>query len=305
MHVIGAQACAEIDATALVRTWATHTEPSAPHARYDATIVFYQGSGASDFSIGPPVEPPEVWQKIKSLTIRLLTKRHCSVAAHLLDKFPFEVREGTNFFGDEFRVLYCEAALEDYVEAEGYRTATYRSDFQVIANTLAETSPHYIRFIAVGLRTDDRSEPVAAPILANSSALVEQALHDAEVLMLSRGAVSAVDRAHTAFHAFLKAICHKASIALNNDAGITEIFAAIRRSHPALASSGPHSESVSKMLRSLGTIVDTVNYLRNRGSVAHPNEQLLDEPEAMLVINSIRTLLHYLDLRIGKQGGGV
>jgi hypothetical protein len=264
-------------------------------------IVLYQGSGAGDFSIGPPVEPPEVWQKVKSLTIRLLTKRHCSVAANLLNKFPFEVREGSNFFGDEFCVLYYEAALEDYVEAEGYRTATHRRDFQAIANTLTETSVHYIRFIAVGLRADDRSEPVAAPALTNSSALVEQALHDAEVLMLSRGAVSAVDRAHTAFHAFLKAVCHKTSIALKDDAGITEIFTAIRKSHPAFASAGHHSESVAKMLRSLGNIVDTVNYLRNRGSVAHPNEKLLDEPEAMLVINSIRTLLHYLDLRIEKQ----
>jgi hypothetical protein len=266
-------------------------------------IVLYQGSGASDFSVGSPVEPPEVWQKLKSLTIQLLKKRRCSVAASLLDKFPFEVREGTNFFGDDFYVLYYEAVLEGYVEAEGYSTAAHRRDFQAVANTLTETSSHYIRFIAVGLRTDDGSEPVAVPVLINSSALVEQALHDAEILMASRGAVSAVDRAHTAFHAFLKAVCHKAGVALKDDAGITEIFTAIRKSHPAFASSGPHSESVAKMLRSLSAIVDTVNYLRNRGSVAHPNEQLLGEPEAMLVINSIRTLLHYLDLRIGKQDG--
>lgn len=45
-------------------------------------------------------------------------------------------------------------------------------------------------------------------------------------------------------------------------------------------------------------IVDALNPLRNRASLAHPNESLLAEPEAMLVINSVRTLLHYIDSRV-------
>ncbi|GAH63627.1 unnamed protein product, partial [marine sediment metagenome] len=34
-------------------------------------------------------------------------------------------------------------------------------------------------------------------------------------------------------------------------------------------------------------------------SVAHPNEDLLEKDEAMLVINVARTLLHYLDAKLG------
>jgi hypothetical protein len=47
------------------------------------------------------------------------------------------------------------------------------------------------------------------------------------------------------------------------------------------------------------TVVDALNPVRNRGSMAHANATLLDEPEAMLVINAVRTLLHYLNAKIG------
>ena len=59
---------------------------------------------------------------------------------------------------------------------------------------------------------------------------------------------------------------------------------------------GTADEAV-RILRSFGVILEVLNQLRNRGSIAHPNSQLLDEPEAMLAINAARTILHYLDSR--------
>jgi hypothetical protein len=52
------------------------------------------------------------------------------------------------------------------------------------------------------------------------------------------------------------------------------------------------------MLRALATIVDTLNPLRNSKSMAHPTEELLDEPEAMLAANAVRSLLHYLNSKL-------
>jgi hypothetical protein len=54
-------------------------------------------------------------------------------------------------------------------------------------------------------------------------------------------------------------------------------------------------------LRGFGTIVDALNPLRNKASVAHPNANLLAEPEAMLVVNSVRTVLHYLDAKLRRH----
>jgi len=65
---------------------------------------------------------------------------------------------------------------------------------------------------------------------------------------------------------------------------------------------GARSEEITKVLRALATVIDALNPIRNRASVAHPNEELLDEPEAVLVINAIRTLLQYIESRIKSEG---
>jgi hypothetical protein len=52
--------------------------------------------------------------------------------------------------------------------------------------------------------------------------------------------------------------------------------------------------------------VDALNPLRNKASVAHANPVLLPEPEAMLVINAARSILHYVDEKVhchGKPAG--
>jgi hypothetical protein len=51
-------------------------------------------------------------------------------------------------------------------------------------------------------------------------------------------------------------------------------------------------------LRALTSILDALNPARNRGSLAHPNEALLDEAEAVLFINAARTTLQYLDSKL-------
>ena len=53
-------------------------------------------------------------------------------------------------------------------------------------------------------------------------------------------------------------------------------------------------------LRSAAAILDALNPLRNQGTVAHPNENLLEEAEAMLVVNVSWSLLSYLDSKLGK-----
>lgn len=48
----------------------------------------------------------------------------------------------------------------------------------------------------------------------------------------------------------------------------------------------------------MGAVADALGPLRNNASAAHPNDALLDEPEAMLPINAARTILHYVDSRV-------
>ena len=55
----------------------------------------------------------------------------------------------------------------------------------------------------------------------------------------------------------------------------------------------------------MSSVVDTLNTLRNTASLAHPNDALLDDEEAMLAINAAQTILHYLDPKLrGRRRRG-
>jgi len=261
-------------------------------------IILFNRSGSQEIQLEGKTVPDEAWSIIRRNAVRLLQERGQRFAAALFEEIPFELRDGTNGFGDEFSLLYYQAPTERYVkideQAEDSKT---KNAFRDIAEALTEIG-HHIRFIALDLALDTGPEPVSSPSLEIRSDAVERALSDAEQLINSRGASSAVDRVHTAIHGYLRAITSKARIEVAEDANITKIFKEIRTKHAAFTKPRPGSAEIDRVVNAMATILDALNHLRNRVSGAHPNEAVLDEPEAMLVINSVRTLLHYLDSKL-------
>jgi hypothetical protein len=131
-----------------------------------------------------------------------------------------------------------------------------------------------------------------------TSEVVQRAIKDAEALIAANGATSGVDRLHTALHGYLKAVVDKAAITSGADPSLTDLFKLLRERHPKFQSSGPRAADIDQVIRAMAAIVAVLNPVRNRASVAHPNDNLLDEPEAMLVINAVQTILHYIDARL-------
>jgi hypothetical protein len=159
------------------------------------------------------------------------------------------------------------------------------------------------------LRTQIRSwigRLVGAPVvqIANlqiTNALVLRALTDAERLLSSSGATSAVDRVHTALHGYMKSVAAGEGLVAAEDASLTQLFKLLRTKHPRLQEPGPRGEDIAKALQGLASVIDALNPLRNKASVAHPNMELLAEPEALLVVNSVRTILNYLDKKLSAN----
>lgn len=261
-------------------------------------IRLYQGTGSREIELVGSAHPRDEWLSVRASACRLLRARKQERAAHLLESIPFDLHEATNTFGDEFSVLYLSAPRAQYVElGEQAESAIDKSAYRAVAETLTEIGP-YIRFIAFALDTKS-TEPVASPSLAITSDTVERALADCEHLLHGQGATSGVDRVHTAFHGYLRAVCARAGLIAGDDASVTQLFKVLREKHGSLTSAGPRSEDVDKVARSMAVIVDSLNPLRNKATLAHPNEAVLEEPEAMLVINTVRTLLHYLNAKLG------
>lgn len=263
-------------------------------------IRLYEGSGSREIDIVGAPRPREEWASLRHNVGRLLRARKADLAAELLEEVPFDLCNGTNSFGDEFSVLLLTTSLEQYVAfGEEHEDIEARSAYRSIAETMTEVGP-YIRFIAVELDTKAGPIPVSSPSLAVTSDAVERLLADCEQLIHSRGPTSGVDRVHTAFHGYLRAVCDQSGIHAEEDAGLTKLFKLIREQHPAFMQRGPRAADIDRILKAMATILDSLNPLRNKATLAHPNDLVLEEAEAMLLINGVRTLLHYLDSKLGS-----
>jgi hypothetical protein len=268
-------------------------------------IRLYSGSGSGEVQVLGEALPAPAWAIFKRTVARLLEARgHTQDAARLLNEIPFQLKHGTNGFGDEFCLLHYVAPLDRYVSiAEDYESDETKRAYRQLAAAITEAG-HYVRFIVLDLDTTTDTLPVGvdAPTLTISSDAVQRALADAEQLIQSRGASSGVDRVHTAFHGYLRAVATHQGLPHDDDSSITELFALLRAQHPALAAREPRTTDIDRVLRSIAKIVDALNPVRNRASGAHPNALVLAEAEAMLIINSVNTLLHYLDSRLRETG---
>jgi len=139
---------------------------------------------------------------------------------------------------------------------------------------------------------------VALPNLKTTGSTINQAIEDAKALLVTQGATSALDRVHTVLHGYLKNVCKDAEIIYSEEVTLNQLLNTLKKSHPALVN---RNENTDQILKSLANILDKLNPLRNNSSLAHSNDTLLDHDEAMIVINTVNTILSYLDSKLTKK----
>src|SRR5918995_4677654 len=162
-----------------------------------------------------------------------------------------------------------------------------------VGSSERRTQDLYNRFLAIAARMEGMG--IDFSTIENTHDVVVHALRDAEVMIREGRPVSAVDRVYTALHGHLRYLCNANEIILNGQESLTQLYKALRHNVPVLQPQGPHAEEIKKVLQSAAAILDALNPLRNQGTVAHPNESLLEEAEANLVIHVSWSLLNYLD----------
>jgi len=256
-------------------------------------------------SIAPPNDP-DYARRLTEKEINKLVWQYIGVEGGYLADFSYRTHA----------VFYVDLDLEK--DPSQYQGTTRERFMSILAESNAQEQATILTAIldrfavdSKPFRTLERAKEIRAwiarlqtsggvpmPQPAATSRAVEGALADAAALIQARGAASGVDRIHTAFHGYLLRICETARIDSRPDAGLTELFSLLRDRHPAFKPSGPRAEDVRRVMRSIATIADALNPLRNKASAAHPNPEMLEAPEAMLAINAVRTLLHYVDSKL-------
>lgn len=133
------------------------------------------------------------------------------------------------------------------------------------------------------------------------SAIVERTLNEAAALIRLGGTPGCVDRVHTALHAYFRAVAREAGSVDSGDASLAVTFRKLIEVHPMLKPTGPRAQDIERVLRSSAAILDALNPVRNMATLAHPNEELLDEAEATLIVNVARSLLAYIDAKLRSK----
>jgi hypothetical protein len=136
---------------------------------------------------------------------------------------------------------------------------------------------------------------IESPNLVITNSTIERAMDDIKVLIEKRDVISVIDRIHTVFHGFLKEVCKTFNIIISEDSSITEIYKKIRGDDRILNKEITRNQEIDKILKAFASIIDNLNPIRNKASIAHANEELLGEDEAILCVNSVVTMLTYLN----------
>jgi hypothetical protein len=139
------------------------------------------------------------------------------------------------------------------------------------------------------IRRLESGQGVSTKQLYVTNATVERAIQDTKILIEKNGATSGVDRIHTALHGYLREVCRQAGITFSEGETLTQVFKKLKANHPALQNGGARQDDIDQIINSFSNSLDKLNPIRNKASLSHPNEELLEEDEAMFVVNSAQT----------------
>ncbi|MED1379949.1 abortive infection family protein [Bacillus mycoides] len=136
--------------------------------------------------------------------------------------------------------------------------------------------------------------------LTNDFEYVKEVLNHAETLISQHSFSSAIDRVHAALHGYLKEICkNEGIIFIKAEPKIQDLWSEIKQKHPKFkVNVKEYNKPINQCVDAIGKAVHNINDIRNQLSYSHPNDEILEETEAKLVINLSRVLLQYIDDKV-------
>lgn len=125
--------------------------------------------------------------------------------------------------------------------------------------------------------------------------VIDKAIADAELFMQQGKYDSAFDRIHTAFHGYLRKLLDNKKVAYEESDTLSQLYTKLHTKINAEIGSSAIADLIKTTLRSASGIISSMNDLRNRHSLSHPNDDLLDKREAEMVIALIKTVSDYIN----------
>jgi HEPN domain-containing protein len=103
-----------------------------------------------------------------------------------------------------------------------------------------------------------------------------------------------IDRVHTALHGYLRYRLDRKGISYQESDTLSQLYNKLHSSLDRLNVS-EYNDLVKTIIRSMSGVISSINDLRNRYSLSHPNETIVSEREAKLAIDTLKIITDYLE----------
>ena len=117
------------------------------------------------------------------------------------------------------------------------------------------------------------------------------AISDAEDAIQKGKYESAVDRLHTALHGYIESLLKNYSINIEKDENLPSMYSKLCKYYEATYGV---KKRIGEILRSGSGMIHYINEIRNKNTLAHPNPELIQNEEAILVIKLVDALFEYI-----------
>lgn len=264
--------------------------------------LYCRAGGSNEIQLLKPAGTAPHLKRVRQEAIAFGKENGPREALDILEKYPFELWEGTNGFGDPFELLYLRTNSNVYEELAEHVSPQWAWRYTGLAE-MFERYGRPIRFIAI--EADEKFDTMADvpdPAFDAASDVVNRAFNDIAVLIGTQGPISCIDRYHTMLHGYMKEVCRKAGIEFRDSADVVALYKRIEENHPAFSVRVTGEHQIRTIMQSLVSTVDALNPVRNDRSMAHATDALLKESEAMLVVNAVKTIMNYLTSRLHDKG---
>jgi len=257
----------------------------------------YSQPGSSECLLLNPYDVGEQ-RRLLSAAERILCARGEDFAAGLIYELHFSIWRATNTWADDFSVLVGTGSPEEYARwVDQFTRSSNRPAFASLAAAVSEVlKDSHIRIIGFDVAIEDEYPLVRIPTTGDLANEVVRAFSDADILLRNQGPASAIDRIHTAVHAYFRQLCTDRALAAP-EGSLTSLFKRLREDPGVLGTAGARSDDLNRIIEALSAIADAGNRIRNKASLAHPNPAL-EAAEARLTINSLRTLFVFVQDKV-------
>lgn len=145
------------------------------------------------------------------------------------------------------------------------------------------------------LRESDDSVAIDFSQIASRSDTIKKAVEDSMIFVREGQYESAVDRIHTALHGYLRELLTEHQVVYGNDDSLSALYNKLHEFYGNNIQPQDVATRIKTIVRSGAGIINSVNELRNNNTIAHPNGELIQKREAMLVIRLLNVIVDYIE----------